>query len=36
MAVPPEGARVLFEAIVKTLEGIDYEFVEPNIPMISI
>jgi DNA (cytosine-5)-methyltransferase 1 len=33
MAVPPEGARVLFEAIVKTLEGIDYEFVEPNIPM---
>ena len=34
MAVPPEGAKVLFEAIVKTLEGIDYEFVEPNIPMI--
>jgi DNA (cytosine-5)-methyltransferase 1 len=33
MAVPPEGAKVLFEAIIKTLEGIDYEFVEPNIPI---
>jgi DNA (cytosine-5)-methyltransferase 1 len=34
MAVPPEGAKVLFEAIVKTLEGLEYEFVEPNIPML--
>jgi DNA (cytosine-5)-methyltransferase 1 len=33
MAVPPEGAKVLFVAIVKTLEGISYEFVEPNIPI---
>jgi DNA (cytosine-5)-methyltransferase 1 len=31
MAVPPLGAKVLFEAIVKTLEGIPYKFVEPNI-----
>lgn len=31
MAVPPEGAKILFEAIVKTLEGIDYDFVPPNI-----
>ena len=31
MAVPPEGAKVLFTAIIKTLEGIDYPFVESNI-----
>jgi DNA (cytosine-5)-methyltransferase 1 len=31
MAVPPEGAKVIFEAIVKTLEGIDYKSVLPNI-----
>ena len=31
MAVPPLGAKILFEAIVKTLEGIPYKFVEPNI-----
>jgi len=31
MAVPPMGAKVLFEAIVKTLEHIDYAHVKPNI-----
>lgn len=31
MAVPPEGAMVIFEAIVKTLEGIDYKSVDSNI-----
>lgn len=31
MAVPPEGAKVLFEAIIKTLEGKAYDFVEANI-----
>jgi DNA (cytosine-5)-methyltransferase 1 len=31
MAVPPEGAKIIFEAIVKTLENIDYESVTPNI-----
>jgi DNA (cytosine-5)-methyltransferase 1 len=31
MAVPPMGAKILFEAIVKTLEGVDYKSVEPNI-----
>ena len=31
MAVPPEGAKVLFEAIVKTLEGKSYDYVKPNI-----
>jgi DNA (cytosine-5)-methyltransferase 1 len=31
MAVPPEGALVLFEAIAKTLEGVDYDHVESNI-----
>lgn len=30
MAVPPEGAKVIFEAIAKTLANIPYEFVEPN------
>lgn len=31
MAVPPEGAKVLFEAIIKTLEKIPYPSVEANI-----
>ena len=31
MAVPPEGAKVVFEAIFKTMLGIDYESVEPSI-----
>jgi DNA (cytosine-5)-methyltransferase 1 len=33
MAVPPEGAKVLFEAILKTLNNIPYEFVPPNIEL---
>lgn len=32
MAVPPEGAKVLFEAIAKTLEGVKYKTVPANIP----
>lgn len=31
MAIPPQGAKVILEAILKTLAGIDYEFVEPNL-----
>jgi DNA (cytosine-5)-methyltransferase 1 len=31
MAVPPQGAKVIFEAIIKTLEKVDYLSVEPNI-----
>ena len=31
MAVPCQGAKVIFEAILKTFAGIEYEFVEPNI-----
>ena len=31
MAVPCEGARIIFEAILKTFAGIEYEHVEPNI-----
>ena len=31
MAVPPEAASFIFEAIIKTLEGVNYEFVSPNI-----
>jgi len=31
MAVPPEGAKVIFEAIIKTLEKIEYKSVKANI-----
>jgi DNA (cytosine-5)-methyltransferase 1 len=33
MAVPPLGAKILFEAIIKTLAKIDYEHVPSNIGM---
>ena len=31
MAVPPEGARIIFEAILKTFAGIDYEWMPASI-----
>lgn len=31
MAVPCEGAKLIFEAVLKTFAGIEYDFVEPNI-----
>jgi len=31
MAVPQAGARIIFEAILKTFAGIQYAFVDPNI-----
>ena len=31
MAVPCEGARIIFEAILKSFAGIEYEWVEANI-----
>jgi len=31
MAVPCDGARIIFEAILKSFAGIDYEWVEANI-----
>jgi DNA (cytosine-5)-methyltransferase 1 len=31
MAVPPEGIAVIFESIVKTLLGLEYEHIEPNL-----
>ena len=31
MAVPAEGAKIIFEAILKTFAGIEYESVEPSI-----
>jgi DNA (cytosine-5)-methyltransferase 1 len=31
MAVPCRGARVIFEAILKTFAGIPYDWIEPNI-----
>jgi len=34
MAVPPDAAGLIFEAIIKTLEGVDYNTVKPNISLI--
>ena len=31
MAVPAEGAKIIFEAILNTFAGIEYDSVEPNI-----
>ncbi len=31
MAVPVEGARIVFEAILKSFAGVEYEHVEPNL-----
>lgn len=31
MAVPPEGMKVIFRAILKTFAGVDYQSVEPSI-----
>lgn len=30
MAVPPQGAKIIFEAILKTFAGIEYDWVEPS------
>ena len=34
MAVPPKGAQIIFEAILKTFAGIEYKHVKPNISPI--
>ena len=31
MAVPCRGAKIIFEAILKSFAGVDYEYIEPNI-----
>ncbi|OFR31479.1 DNA cytosine methyltransferase [Actinomyces sp. HMSC065F11] len=31
MAVPPKGAQVIFEAILKTMAGVEYEWQEPSL-----
>lgn len=31
MAVPAEGARIIFEAVLKTFAGEKYDYVEPNL-----
>lgn len=31
MAVPAEGAKIIFEAVLKTFAGIEYDFVEANL-----
>lgn len=31
MAVPPKGVQIVFEAILKTFAGIEYNYVEPNL-----
>ena len=35
MAVPPKGAQVVFEAILKTFAGINYGYVESNLAPVS-
>lgn len=31
MAVPPLGAQIITESVLKTIAGVDYEYVKPNI-----
>lgn len=31
MAIPPEGAKLILEAILKTLVGVEYESIRPNL-----
>ena len=35
MAVPPKGAKIVFEAILKTFAGVEYESIEPNIQVYN-
>ena len=35
MAVPAEGAKIIFEAVLRTFAGEEYEFVEPNLVDIT-
>ena len=32
MAVPVDGAQIIFEAVLKTFAGVEYEHVDCNIP----
>jgi DNA (cytosine-5)-methyltransferase 1 len=36
MAVPPEGAKIVFEAILKTFAGVDYPNIQPNLSPILL
>jgi len=36
MAVPPKGAKIIFEAILKTFAGISYDSISPNIEIKEI
>lgn len=33
MAVPPKGVKVIFEAILKTFAGIEYDYIQPNLQL---
>jgi DNA (cytosine-5)-methyltransferase 1 len=33
MAVPCRGAKIIFEAVLKSFAGVPYESVEPNIKL---
>ena len=35
MAVPSDGARIIFEAVLKTMAGISYESVDCNIDKLE-
>ncbi len=34
MAVPPQGAKIIFESIFKTLLGVPYDHIEPSMPAL--
>ena len=31
MAVPPKGVKIIFESILKTIAGVEYKSVSPNL-----
>ncbi len=35
MAVPAEGAKIIFEAVLRTFAGIPYDYVEPNLSDVA-
>jgi len=34
MAVPVEGAKIIFKAVMNSFAGINYDYIYPNIPPI--
>ncbi len=36
MAVPPKGVQIIFESILKTFAGIEYDFIEPSYQLKKV